>query len=192
MPDPDEPQGSEEAESRAGKQILPPEDPDRPQHPVPSAPPDIVVKKELKIAPVDPNDPTLEKIKVPVKPSKNGEPVDTVEIIARKPTDQPPHHHHHHHHRQKAAPETEELEDLKDSDTLLAVVLSKEGRFTGRKLSNKAMVNIMRSTLDIEASKIMNPEKEVVVSADNTYVIPQGVYFFPKPLRVAGFTPVKG
>lgn len=80
---------------------------------------------------------------------------------------------------------------LKDTDEILAVVRTNKGGFKGRRLNTKAIFKIMTGMSGNINSKQLNQlknEETIKVSTDNSYVFPAGQYYFPRPLRVVGFS----
>lgn len=77
--------------------------------------------------------------------------------------------------------------EMRDSDRLLAVVITRDGAFKGRRLSVKAIEDILRSKLSGQQMADLEAKKPVLVSPNNTFVFPAGRYYFPSPMRVVGF-----
>lgn len=70
---------------------------------------------------------------------------------------------------------------------MLALVITKRGGFKGRRLNAKAIERIMMGKVDEQKMNDIKAGKEIIVSRNNTYVFPAGRYYFPHPMRFAGF-----
>lgn len=77
--------------------------------------------------------------------------------------------------------------EMKDTDKMLAVVVTKRGGFKGRRLGLKAIETILANKLTLAQEADLVARKTTEVSTNNTYVLPAGHYYFPRPVRVAGF-----
>lgn len=77
--------------------------------------------------------------------------------------------------------------DVKDSDKLLAVVKTARGGFKGRRINAKAIEKIMNGKLDAGQIELIKQDKAITVSSNSSYVFPAGTYYFPYPIRFAGF-----
>lgn len=79
---------------------------------------------------------------------------------------------------------------MKDSDKLLAVVITNKGGFKGRRVNAKAIESIMKGKLDDK--QVLNiggggGGGATSISTNNSYVFPAGHYYFAQPIRFAGF-----
>ena len=78
--------------------------------------------------------------------------------------------------------------EMKDSDRLLAVVITERGGFKGRRISLKTVESLMRNKLsDIQLDSLRS-SGSIAISSNNSFVFPAGHYYFPHPVRVAGFS----
>lgn len=76
------------------------------------------------------------------------------------------------------------MADFQASDRLLAVAITNKGYFKGRRISAKAIEAIMRPSLGVAA---VGADKGLTISTNNSFVFPAGHYYFPQPIRFAGF-----
>lgn len=77
--------------------------------------------------------------------------------------------------------------ELKETDKLLAVVVTNKGGFKGRRLNTLAINQIMGPMLDLLQHRQLESRKKIEISTNNSFVLPAGHYYFPRPVRVAGF-----
>lgn len=88
-------------------------------------------------------------------------------------------------HRQNSSPPRTKYKEVEESDKILAVVITNKGGFKGRRLNSKAIELIMRGKMGFKQAQ--GTDSAITVSRNNTYVFPAGQYYFPNPIRFAGF-----
>lgn len=77
--------------------------------------------------------------------------------------------------------------DIPNDEQVVALVMTKRGGFKGRKLNAKAIEKIMLNKVNGQQMDDIKAGKAIEVSTNNTYVFPAGHYYFPNPMRFAGF-----
>lgn len=74
-----------------------------------------------------------------------------------------------------------------EEDKVVALVMTKRGGFRGRRINAKAIEKIMQNKVDNKQMDDLKAGKSIQVSVNNSYVLPAGRYYFPHPVRIAGF-----